>query len=384
MTTTVYRRPLPADLVAFSSVEGKRLFREALDEGGMEGWFRLAEQFHTQTEPAFCGLGSLVVALNALGVDPQRLWKGPWRWFSEELLDCCVSLDEVRARGLTLTEVGCLARCNGVTATVSHASEMTADDLRNDVADAARGTESIVIASYARGPLGQTGSGHFSPLAGFHRREDATLLLDVARFKYPPHWVPITRLHHAMLDHDHESGRSRGWLVLRRHAGAEAGGILLSLACRAIAWERVVTVLDAPLERWRTNPPASLDEALAVVIEALPSLEPHVAWRDPVDDLHAKSVERLRSELAASAVGRRVGAGAGAGAGERSALAAAYLYALAPEDFEVLGASIAESARALASLEPLTPELRAEILRVREQLTALRRQAIIPVGAPRA
>ncbi len=68
-----YRRPLPEGLVPFSSAEGKQLFREALSAGTMEGYFVLSEQFHTQADPAYCGLGSLVVALNALGVDPGAL-----------------------------------------------------------------------------------------------------------------------------------------------------------------------------------------------------------------------------------------------------------------------------------------------------------------------
>jgi hypothetical protein len=89
---TLYRRPLPAGMIAFSSDEGRRVFSEAMAEGGLGGYFPIAEQFHTQSDPSFCGLGSLVVALNALGIDPGRLWKGPWRWFSEELLDCCVPL----------------------------------------------------------------------------------------------------------------------------------------------------------------------------------------------------------------------------------------------------------------------------------------------------
>ena len=81
MHPTLYRRPLPADAVEFSSTAGRQLFAEALAAGGLDGYFRIAEQFHTQAEPEFCGLGSLVVALNALGIDPGRLWKGPWRWF---------------------------------------------------------------------------------------------------------------------------------------------------------------------------------------------------------------------------------------------------------------------------------------------------------------
>ena len=38
--------------------------------------------------------------------------------------------------------------------------------------------------------LGQTGDGHFSPIGGYDAASDQVLLLDVARFKYPPHWVP--------------------------------------------------------------------------------------------------------------------------------------------------------------------------------------------------
>jgi len=33
------------------------------------------------------------MALNALSIDPGRVWKGPWRWFSEEMLDCCTPLE---------------------------------------------------------------------------------------------------------------------------------------------------------------------------------------------------------------------------------------------------------------------------------------------------
>ncbi|MBK6520046.1 MAG: hypothetical protein IPG04_39430 [Polyangiaceae bacterium] len=81
VTQTFYRRPLPDSAIPFSSAEGRRLFAEALATGGLDGYFALAEQFHTQAEPTFCGLGSLVMALNALAIDPGRLWKGPWRWW---------------------------------------------------------------------------------------------------------------------------------------------------------------------------------------------------------------------------------------------------------------------------------------------------------------
>ncbi len=56
------------------------MFERALASGHLECYFRLAAQLSTQDEPAYCGLTTLVVALNALGVDPNRVWKGVWRW----------------------------------------------------------------------------------------------------------------------------------------------------------------------------------------------------------------------------------------------------------------------------------------------------------------
>lgn len=252
--TSHYRRPLPAEHVAFSSDEGRRLFREALAAGGMEAWFPLSEQLHTQSDPAFCGLGSLVVVLNALGIDPQRRWKGSWRWFGEELLDCCWSHERVRAEGLTLEQVQCLATCNGARATLVRPE--TPDVLRADLREVSgRSDAGFLIAAYDRATLGQTGTGHFSPLGGFHAVEDRALILDVARFKYPPHWVPVTRLWTAMQPLDPSTGRARGYLRLTRDERApgafrlrserDVAGLLGELAAPVAPLRSGATPLDA-------------------------------------------------------------------------------------------------------------------------------------------
>jgi hypothetical protein len=84
----------------------------------------------TQEEPQYCGLAALSMSLNALGIDPRRTWKvrpaagpadlygaprqplsppaaaqGAWRWFSEGLLDCCKSAEDVKRDGITMGEV---------------------------------------------------------------------------------------------------------------------------------------------------------------------------------------------------------------------------------------------------------------------------------------
>ena len=44
---TFYKKEMPSNLVVFSSLRGKAYFKKALDKGGMENYFNLAEQFTT-------------------------------------------------------------------------------------------------------------------------------------------------------------------------------------------------------------------------------------------------------------------------------------------------------------------------------------------------
>ncbi|MCV2368230.1 phytochelatin synthase family protein [Roseateles oligotrophus] len=221
-----YRRPLPAELIALSSAAGRLLFREALLAGDMESYFPLAEQFHTQVEPSFCGISSLVMVLNALEVDPKRLWKGVWRWFSEDMADCCEQLSVIEKEGVTLDRLAEMGRCNGLLVDARHV-DLDADagiaQFRASVRQVSEQPSGVaLIASYSRALLGQTGDGHFSPIGGYHAARDLVLLLDVARFKYPPHWLPLELLWRAMAAQDASTGRPRGYLHVRPEQSAEA------------------------------------------------------------------------------------------------------------------------------------------------------------------
>ena len=72
----------------------------------------------------------------------------------------------------------------------------------------------VMIASYSRRDLEQSGSGHFSPIGGYCAERDMVLIMDVARFKYPPHWVPLGSLYQAMQRVDPETGKCRGYMLL--------------------------------------------------------------------------------------------------------------------------------------------------------------------------
>ena len=52
------------------------------------------------------------------------------------------------------------------------------------------------------------------------------MLLDVARFKYPPHWVPLTLLYEAMRRKDPKTLQVRGWCLLRATSSTEESGDL--------------------------------------------------------------------------------------------------------------------------------------------------------------
>jgi len=360
---TLYRRPLPGDAVAFASTEGQRLFREALADGGLGGYFALAEQYQTQSDPAFCGLGSLVVALNALAIDPGRLWKGPWRWFSEELLDCCVSLEQVRAQGVDLDTLACLARCNGAEAAVLRPSDDAAgdDQLRRAVRAATAGPGEVMIAGYDRKGLDQTGAGHFSPIGGYHAASDHVLVLDVARFKYPPHWVPLARLAAAMRTIDPATGRRRGALVLRRREQHQ--GIMLSLACAGAAWPEVARRLREALARpWPAETP------LGEVAASLVGLTEHCVARQPETAAHAAAIEEVLAALRATEAYRVASTVAGPTTAEATA---ALLLLFARVHRLAEGALSRELARIGAEVERV-PALAAEVERLAAQSEALR------------
>ena len=219
--TTYHRRPLPPELIAFGSAEGRALLVDALAAGTAECFHALVAHLHTQAEPAWCGLGTLVTVLNALEIDPGRTWKGPWRFFGEELLVCCKSLELAASEGLTLAEVGCLAECNGAAVRRLHADPGGEAVFREALALSVRSPAGpFIIANYDRQVLGQTGTGHFSPIAAWHEASDRVLVLDVARFKYPPHWVPVATLWQAMASIDADTSKARGYLLVEQRGEA--------------------------------------------------------------------------------------------------------------------------------------------------------------------
>lgn len=304
-SNTFYRRLLPDSCVAFSSRRGRAYLESALRTRGLRSFYVLTEQHLTQSEPAYCGISTLVLALNALAVDPRRAWKGPWRWYEESMLNCCVDLESVKDTGITLNIFNCLAICQGLSTELNYATEDQRDesvsleifrqsvqeacvekplddaetDSENDQNDFQEtGVESVLIVSYSRQALGQTGSGHFSPIAAYDQESDSVLVLDTARFKYGAHWVRLPLLFDAMKPVDPDTGRSRGHiLLLSTHRAMQAATAQTSPAVKSLAAEptdhlpvavllrsemkqnQVRRDLKHYLERWKGHSPTLAD-----------------------------------------------------------------------------------------------------------------------------
>eukprot|EP00493_Phyllostaurus_siculus_P022399 UN22731 len=90
------------------------------------------------------------------------------------------------------------------------------DDFRKDVKQALSTALSVVICNYTRKGLNQIGGGHWSPIGGFSEEKDMVLILDVAKFKYGSHWVPLKDMYNAMKTVDTDANRARGWMVLSK------------------------------------------------------------------------------------------------------------------------------------------------------------------------
>mmetsp|Transcript_105440 Transcript_105440/g.308272 ORF Transcript_105440/g.308272 Transcript_105440/m.308272 type:complete len:428 (+) Transcript_105440:86-1369(+) len=260
----LHRRPLPAPAIAFASAEGREIFREALADGTAEIFYPLIEQFHTQAEPAFCGLATLVMVLNALNVDPGTMWKGPWRWYHEQALSCCKDPEDIAQDGIEWEEWLCLARCQGLAVDAVRADEDGAS-LATFEAKIASVSEQpggqVFVISYSRKAVGQSGDGHYSPIGAYHRGRSLALVLDTARFKYPPHWLPVEKLWEALLLQDSGTCRSRGYAVLTR---ADVCGVgLFALKATVSPWQT--------LDRWLT-------EELPVLIDGDQAIAETEVW----------------------------------------------------------------------------------------------------------
>ncbi len=210
--------PLPAGLTDFSSPDGETFF---IESKAREAYFPISIHFVTQKTQAYCGVASMVMVLNALNAPaPSTPDYQPYRTFTQdnvldETTDAVLPRDVLARQGMTLDQLGALLALHPVEVEVHHAADGGLDAFRA-AASAALGThDHFVIVNYLRKVLGQQPGGHISPLAAYDEKTDRFLILDVARYKYPPVWARASDLFAAMNTTDASNGgKTRGYVIV--------------------------------------------------------------------------------------------------------------------------------------------------------------------------
>jgi hypothetical protein len=116
----------------------------------------------------------------------------------DERTDAVLPRNLLPHRGMTLDQLGAMLALHPVSIEVHHAADGGLDAFRAEASAALGAKDHFVIVNYLRTALGQETYGHISPLAAYDAEADRFLILDVARYKYPPVWVKASELFDAM------------------------------------------------------------------------------------------------------------------------------------------------------------------------------------------
>ena len=211
---------LPPNLTAASSLQGEAFL---LDAQSREAYLKLSDQFLTQKTQTFCGVASMVMVFNAMNLPaPETLEYAPYRIFTQDNIfdaktEAILPRDTILKQGITLDQMGALVALKPVNVTIRHAAGSSIDQFRKEASSYLAQKGHFVLVNYLRDSLGQKAGGHFSPLAAYEPKSDRFLILDVARYKYPPVWVTASELFAAMNTQDPDNqNKTRGYVLISR------------------------------------------------------------------------------------------------------------------------------------------------------------------------
>lgn len=183
-------------------------------------YWQLSPNFAVQQTQSYCSVASAITVLNAMPikkpVDPAY---APYAYFTQANfftpeVSKVINAQTVLAQGMTREEMARTLALQGVK-TLSIAGDSLNDEALRTLLQQALGNDGrFVLANYLRAALNQVGGGHWSVLAAYDAQTDRVLILDVAKYKYPPVWVGIDTLQQAIATLDTTSNQSRGLVVV--------------------------------------------------------------------------------------------------------------------------------------------------------------------------
>jgi hypothetical protein len=185
-------------------------------------YWQLIPNFAQQQTQSYCGVASAVTVLNSMPikkpVDPAYT---PYAYFTQgnfftPEVSQIINADTVLKQGMTREEMAATLTRHGVKTTSIAGDTFTDDSLRALLKAALGDDGQFVLANYFRGTFGQVGGGHWSALAAYDAQTDRVLILDVAKYKYPPAWVPVSLLRQSLSTLDATSGKARGLVIVSK------------------------------------------------------------------------------------------------------------------------------------------------------------------------
>lgn len=209
---------LPDNLIAYNSPAGKQLLvRSANNE-----FLQLSMQFLTQKNQAYCGVASISMALNALEIKgPDDPVYAPFypitqdNFFTSQV-EQVLDPNQVAHQGMTLDQAAAAAAQFQVNSRAVHSDTLTLGTMRKLLKSTLENEHEYAIINFFRPGLQEQGAGHFSPIAAYDAASDRFLILDVARYKYPPVWVKAEDVWKAIDTTDLSSQKKRGVLILKK------------------------------------------------------------------------------------------------------------------------------------------------------------------------
>lgn len=201
------RLSLPAELISVESPEGKTLLDQSDAKADHEP---LIAHFQGQEKQSWCGVASAVTVLNSISTSGTTSQSG----FFNACTDQTRTSFRTTFGGIPLDTFATMIRCHDVAPRVIHAEDSTIDEFRRLAVENLRTAGNFVVVNYDRGKVGQSPTGHISPISAYHAESDRFLILDVANYKYPPVWVKASALWAAMNTIDSESKRTRGFVLV--------------------------------------------------------------------------------------------------------------------------------------------------------------------------
>ena len=212
------------DVIYWDSAEGKAIRARMAPDAD---YWQLIPSFSTQVTQSYCSVASAVTVLNAMPIQkPVDPAYAPYAYFTQQNffspeVASVISAETVLKIGMTREEMAEVMSRQGVEARSIAGDTLDEKSLRELLQKTLREDGQFVLANYLRGKLNQVGGGHWSALGAYDEQSDSVLILDVAKYKYPPVWVGIGTLREALATLDTTSNKSRGLVIVSTPRGGK-------------------------------------------------------------------------------------------------------------------------------------------------------------------